>query len=287
MTFKLMTDSAADLNEDWVTTYDIFRLGLSVEMDGQLYQTFGDHSLTTEHLLEQMKKGSQPKTSQVNVGQFEAIFRQSAHNQEEVLYLALSSALSGTYNSALMARDMVLEDYPEAKIVIIDTLLAAGGQGLLCLLAAEARAKGFNLEQTETLIKDSQSRLRAYFLVDDLFHLMRGGRVSKGAAILGSLASIKPMLKIAGDGQLKPIAKIKGRKKAKKELIDKVLSDLAEKRVVVAYNGTAERALEVKEQLLSETDVTEALLLPIGPVISAHLGPDALAIFCLGLTARD
>lgn len=247
MTFKLMTDSAADLNEDWINAYAIFRLGLTVEMDGNVYETFGEDALTTDFLLNQMKTGSQPKTSQVNVGQFEEAFRTFAKEQKEVLYISLSSALSGTYNSALMARDMVLEDYPDAKITIIDSLLAAGGQGLLVLMAAEARAKGFSLDQTETLIRDSQSRLRAYFLVDDLFHLMRGGRVSKGAAILGSLASIKPLLKIAGDGQLTPIAKIKGRKKAKKELMQLALSDLSDKRLVVAYNAQPTEQMNSKK----------------------------------------
>ncbi|XCY62114.1 DegV family protein [Streptococcus iniae] len=287
MTFKLMTDSAADLNEDWINAYAIFRLGLTVEMDGNVYETFGEDALTTDFLLNQMKTGSQPKTSQVNVGQFEEAFRTFAKEQKEVLYISLSSALSGTYNSALMARDMVLEDYPDAKITIIDSLLATGGQGLLVLMAREARAKGFSLDQTETLIRDSQSRLRAYFLVDDLFHLMRGGRVSKGVAILGSLASIKPLLKIAGDGQLTPIAKIKGRKKAKKELMQLALSDLSDKRLVVAYNGTADRANELKEELLAETEVSQVLLLPIGPVISAHLGTDALAVFVIGKEPRQ
>ena len=145
MTFKIITDSTADLNEEWAKEHAVTIMGLTIELDGKSYDTTGDNRIKVETLLEQMKNGAQPKTSQVNVGQFEEVFRQAAKDEQEVLYIAFSSVLSGTYQSAVMARDLVLADYPKATIEIIDTLAAAGGEGYLSMLAVEARDKGKSL----------------------------------------------------------------------------------------------------------------------------------------------
>ncbi len=127
MTFKIITDSTADLDEKWAQSHDVEILGLHITLDGVVYETVGDKRLTSEVLLEQMKNGSKPTTSQINVGQFEEAFRRHAESGQAVLYLAFSSVLSGTYQSAVMAREMILEEYPEAVIEIVDTLAAAGG----------------------------------------------------------------------------------------------------------------------------------------------------------------
>ena len=213
MTFKLITDSTADLDESWAKDQDVEILGLHITLDGQVYETVGEKRLTSDLLLERMKNGSKPTTSQINVGQFEEAFRRHAEAGEAVLYLAFSSVLSGTYQSAVMAREMILEEFPEAIIEIVDTLAAAGGEGYLSVLAVEARDQGQSLEETKAMIEDILPRLRTYFLVDDLYHLMRGGRLSKGSAIIGSLVNIKPLLWIEADGKLVPIAKVRGRKK--------------------------------------------------------------------------
>lgn len=147
------------------------------------------------------------------MGQFEESFRHHAQNGDRVLYLAFSSVLSGTYQSSMIARDIVLEEFPQATIEIIDTLAAAGGEGYLSILAAQARDEGKSLEETKAMIIDILPRLRTYFLVDDLYHLMRGGRLSKTSAIMGSLANIKPLLWIEPSGKLVPLAKVRGRKK--------------------------------------------------------------------------
>ena len=129
MTFKLLTDSTADLDENWATAHDVEILGLTIQLDGEIYETVGPNRLTSEKLLESMKNGGKPTTSQVNVGQFEESFRRHAQNGDAVLYLAFSSVLSGTYQSSMIARDLVLEEFPDATIEIVDTLAAAGGEG--------------------------------------------------------------------------------------------------------------------------------------------------------------
>ncbi|MFZ2186307.1 MAG: DegV family protein [Streptococcus parauberis] len=284
MTFTILTDSTCDLSQEWSQANNIDILGLTVELNDQSYQTVGDQALDSNLLIEQMKKGAKPKTSQINVGTFEVYFKERAELKEPVLYLAFSSVLSGTYQSAVMAREIVLEEHPEAVIEIIDTLAAAGGEALLVLKADQARKSGKNLQETKTLIEGLAPRITSYFLVDDLYHLMRGGRLSKSSAILGSIASIKPILTIASEGTLVPISKVRGRKKAIRELL--ALADVAEEPLVISYTGGSEQAEKLKATIEAESQVSEIILIPIGPVIGAHVGPDTLAIFSIGQYER-
>lgn len=285
MTFKLLTDSSADLDEIWATAHDVEILGLTIQLDGEIYETVGPNRLTSEKLLESMKNGGKPTTSQVNVGQFEESFRRHAQNGDAVLYLAFSSVLSGTYQSSMIARDLVLEEFPDATIEIVDTL-AAGGEGYLSVLAAAARDEGKTLEETKAMIIDILPRLRTYFLVDDLYHLMRGSRLSKTSAIMGSLANIKPLLWLDATGKLVPLAKIRGRKKALKEVVSQATKSIAHRTAVVAYANDLEGAESLKESLLEHDMIDEVLIMPLGPVISAHVGPGTLAVFTIGKDAR-
>ena len=286
MTFKLLTDSTADLDENWATAHDVEILGLTIQLDGEIYETVGPNRLTSEKLLESMKNGGKPTTSQVNVGQFEESFRRHAQTGDAVLYLAFSSVLSGTYQSSMIARDLVLEEFPDATIEIVDTLAAAGGEGYLSVLAAAARDEGKTLEETKAMIIDILPRLRTYFLVDDLYHLMRGGRLSKTSAIMGSLANIKPLLWLDATGKLVPLAKIRGRKKALKEVVSQATKSIAHRTAVVAYANDLEGAEGLKESLLEHDMIDEVLIMPLGPVISAHVGPGTLAVFTIGKDAR-
>ena len=286
MTFKLMTDSTADLDEKWARAHEVDILGLHITLDGVVYETVGENRLSSDILLEQMKNGSKPTTSQINVGQFEEAFRRYAEAGQAVLYLAFSSVLSGTYQSAVMAREMILEEYPEAIIEIVDTLAAAGGEGYLSMLAVEARNQGQSLEETKAMIEDVLPRLHTYFLVDDLYHLMRGGRLSKGSAIIGSLVNIKPLLWIEADGKLVPIAKVRGRKKGMREMLQLATQDLAHSTAIVAYSTDLEGAQTLRENLLEHPAIEEVLIMPLGPVIATHVGPGTLAVFTIGKQAR-
>ena len=289
MTFKILTDSTADLPESWALENDVQILGLTIQLDGITYETVGEKKLTSEQLLSKMEAGSQPTTSQINVGQFEDIFRGYAEIGMPVLYIAFASVLSGTYQSAVMARDMVLEDFPEAVIRIIDTKAASMGEGILVMKAVEAKAVGQSLEQVVALIKSLVPKVKTYFLVDDLNHLMRGGRISKTAALMGSLVNIKPVIAVKGDGRLDSVAKVRGKKKAQTEVVRMTLEDIADPRVVIAYAGadSQEVAQTLKDQLLASEQVNEVLILPLGPVISTHTGPGTLGLFSIAHENQD
>ncbi|HEM3580702.1 TPA: DegV family protein [Streptococcus suis] len=286
MTFTIVTDSTSDLPISWVQENDVTVLGLTINLDGVTYETVGENRLTSADLLEKMASGSQPTTSQVNVGQFEEVFEAAAKEGHEVLYLAFSAALSGTYQSAVIARDMVMDQYPEAVITIVDTKAATIGEGYLVMQAAQARAAGKSLAETKALIEDLVPRLRTYLLVDDLNHLVRGGRLSKAAALIGGLVNIKPLLALNAEGKLEAIAKIRGRKKGIKEMLNLTLDNLDHSTVMVAYTGDIEAAEAIKATLLEDSRVTDVLLTELGPIIATHTGTGALAILSINKKER-
>ena len=251
------------------------------------YETVGDNKLTSKVLLEKMKAGSQPTTSQINVGQFEDVFREYAKAGTPLLYVAFASLLSGTYQSAVMARDIVLEDYPQAVIEILESRAASMGEGLLVMKAVEARSEGKSLAETLDILLALRPKVQTYFLVDDLNHLVRGGRISKTAAMIGSLASIKPIIAVQADGSLKPIAKVRGKKKAQAECVRMLLENIADDRAVIAHADADQDAENLKEQLLADGRVKEVLIEPLGPVIATHVGPGTLALFGFAKNDRD
>ncbi|HEM5162669.1 TPA: DegV family protein [Streptococcus suis] len=286
MTFTIVTDSTSDLPISWVQENDVSVLGLTINLDGVIYETVGENRLTSADLLEKMETGGLPTTSQVNVGQFEEVFEAAAKEGKEVLYLAFSAALSGTYQSAVIARDMVLDAYPDAVITIVDTKAATIGEGYLVMKAVEARAAGKTLAETKAIVEDLVPCLRTYLLVDDLNHLVRGGRLSKAAALIGGLVNIKPLLALNAEGKLEAIAKIRGRKKGIKEMLNLTLDNLDHSTVMVAYTGDIETAEAVKETLLEDSHVTNVLLTELGPIIATHTGTGVLAILSINKKER-
>ena len=286
MTFKILTDSTADLDERWAQEHDVEIVGLSIQIDGAHYETVGPDKLTSPQLLAEMQKGAKPTTSQVNVGQFQEIFKGYAQRKEDLLYIAFSSVLSGTYQSAVMARELVLEDYPEAVIEIIDPKAAGIGEGYLSMLAVEARDAGKSLDQVKEELMEVAPKLRTYFLVDDLYHLMRGGRLSKSSAIVGSLVNIKPLLWIDEEGKLAPIAKVRGRKKAMREMLSLIQEDIGHSTALVSYTDDLAGAEELRAQLLENPAISQVLIMPLGPVIAAHVGPNSLIGFVIGKENR-
>ncbi|MFM0778001.1 DegV family protein [Streptococcus suis] len=286
MTFTIVTDSTSDLPISWVQENDVTVLGLTINLDGVTYETVGENRLTSAVLLDKMATGGLPTTSQVNVGQFEEVFEAAAKEGKEVLYLAFSSALSGTYQSAVIARDMVMDQYPDAVITIVDTKAATIGEGYLVMKAVEARAAGKTLAETKAIVEDLVPRLRTYLLVDDLNHLVRGGRLSKAAALIGGLVNIKPLLALNAEGKLEAVAKIRGRKKGIKEMLNLTLDGLDHSTVMVAYTGDIEAAEAIKATLLEDSRVTDVLLTELGPIIATHTGTGVLAILSINKKER-
>lgn len=288
MTYKIITDSTTDLSDAYMAAHDVVMLGLTVTLDETTYQTVGLDRLTSDVLLEKMAAGAKPVTSQINVGQFSETFKSVIHSGNDVLYLGFSSGLSGTYQSAEMAKQIVLDEIPSARITTVDTLAAASGEGYLVKEAVKLRDNGASLDEVVVAMQDLIPRLRSWVMADDLYHLARGGRISKTAATVGTLVNIKPIIDVDPEGQLRQVGKIRGKKKALKTLVTNTLTDFdpAYPHVMVGYSGEPDVAEEVKAELLQSNLITEVTLTPLGPTIATHTGTGTIAIFSIGRTQR-
>lgn len=288
MTYQIITDSTSDLSDAYVAAHDVAMLGLTVTLEDTTYQTVGPERLTSDVLLAKMATGAKPVTSQINVGQFSELFKSVVKAGNDVLYLGFSSGLSGTYQSAEMAKQLVLDELPSAHITTIDTLAAASGEGYLVKEAVKLRDDGATLEEVVTALQDLIPRLRSWVMADDLYHLARGGRISKTAATVGTLVNIKPIIDVDPAGKLRQVGKIRGKKKALKTLVANTLTDFdpAYPHVIIGYSGAPDVAETVKTDLLQSKLITEVALTPLGPTIATHTGTGTIAIFSIGKTQR-
>ena len=289
MTFQIMTDSTADLSQAYLEAHQLKTLGMTVTIGSKTYETIGEHPLDNATLLAALKKGETVQTSQINSGQFLEVFKTFAKMDEEVLYLAFSSGLSGTYQSAVIAREMLLEEFPAAQITVVDTLAAASGEGFIVEEVVKLRDAGKMLAETLEVLPQLIQCLQSRVMVDDLNHLARGGRIPKAAALMGTMASIKPLLDVDPEGKLRQVAKIRGRKKALNQMIEKLLEeiDMAYPRVIVSYSGTDEVAQQVKTQILEKNKIIEIDIRPLGPTIVTHTGEGTIALFSMGKEIRN
>ncbi len=285
--FKLITDNTADLPPEYLREHRVDYLALSYVLDGEVYGKEKD--LDNKVFYGMMRNGRMPTTSQVNPEEARAFFEECMKENKELLYLAFSSGLSGTCNSAKIAAAEIMEERPDVKIVVLDSLAASLGEGLLVHKAVRLRDQGKTLEETAEWLEGHRRNLVHVFTVDDLFHLHRGGRVSRTAAILGTLAAIKPKLHVDDEGHLILIGKVRGRKKSLNALVDymeeKMGSWAQENRddyVFISHGDAAEDAEYVKNQIQERFGMEHFLIHNIGPTIGAHSGPGTVALFFMG-----
>lgn len=283
--FVIFTDSASDLPKSLVKDLDINYLGLICNINNTEYVDDINSQLTPEAFYNKLREGIMPSTSQVNAFRFVEAFESYIKEGKSILYLSFSSALSGTYNSSLMAREELLEKYPHAEIKIIDTKAACLGQGLLVYYAAKMKKDGKSLEEIYSWVEENKDKLCHYFTVDSLDHLKRGGRISPTAAALGSLLSIKPMLYVNDKGELHNFAKAKGRKKSLKMLLQNLEEHIVnpeEQTIFIAHSDCLEDANTLAKMINEKLNVKEVIIDYIGIVIGSHTGIGTLALFFLG-----
>ncbi|MEG2639654.1 MAG: DegV family protein, partial [Clostridiales bacterium] len=204
---------------------------------------------------------------------------------KDIIYLCFSSGLSGSFNSALNAEKELKQQYPHRKIAIIDSLAASMGQGLIIRDAVEKRDSGADFEELLNHIKTKIPQTNHWFTVDDLNHLYRGGRVSKTAAVLGTVLNIKPILNVDDEGHLIPREKVRGRKKALLGLVDKVkkyIVNSENQTILISHGDIVEDAVFVGNEIEKRMKIKGLYYSNIGPVIGAHSGPGTVAVFFFG-----
>lgn len=283
--FKIFTDSTADLPMEYLSEHDIGCMNLCYIVDGETYGR--GKELPCKEFYDLMRQGNMPTTSQVNPEEARELLEEAVKTEKEILCLAFSSGLSGTYNSMRVAAEEVMEAHPESKIIVIDTLSASLGEGLLVYKAVALRDSGKSLEEVAEWVVTRIHNMVHIFTVDDLFHLHRGGRVSKATAIAGTLAGIKPILHMDDEGHLVALSKVRGRKKSLHALVDymeeKMGSFAAENDIVAVSHGDDLECAEFVAGLVKQRfGIDNIIINDVGPTIGAHSGPGTVSLFFLG-----
>ena len=283
--FMIITDGNSDLTDAYAKEHNIRLIPLYYNMDDKIYG--GDDTLSPEEFYAKMREGKMPTTMAVNPEVVEKTFRSVIDEGYDILHIAFSSALSGSYNVTAMVGQQLCEELPDAKIVVIDSLSASLGQGLLVHKANELRNSGATLEETAAWVEENKLHLCHQFTVDNLFHLYRGGRVSKTTAVLGTLIQVKPVLHVDNEGRLIAIGKVRGRKKSLNALVDKMEETIGSYRdqndiIFISHGDCIEDAKYVADRVKERFGIDKFHIDMVNPTIGAHSGPGTIALFYLG-----
>lgn len=283
--YVLMTDSDSDLPYALKVEYDIPVVYMPYTLDGKEY--FDDLGQTLDHkaFFDKMRQGARPTTSALNEAVYEEYFEPILASGKDLLFLAFSSQLSMTINAIRAARETLLQKYPERKFIVVDTLSISGPQTLLVLKAHEMYRACQPIEAVAQWVEDNKLRAQAFFTVDDLQYLQRGGRISATAAALGSLLDLKPILTETREGKLAAAGKVRGRKKAMSFLIDKAVecvADPTESIGLVLHADAPADAEKLANQLREKLPAMTIRIENVGPVIGTHAGPGTLAFCFIG-----
>ena len=285
MGIKIITDSSCDLTREYIDNNNIGLLSLVLNLNGEVIKDDLGKTLSYKDFYEQMKEGDTPSTSQVNAHEFEEEFIKHVKNGDSIICITISSALSGTFNSANIARNNILEEYPDANILLVDSLSVASGQGLLVVKACEMRDRGANTEEIVAWLEENKKKVVHSFVVDSLSHLKRGGRISGATAAIGGLLNIKPSLYIDNDGKVMQGEKIKGKKKVLRFLVNEVKEkavNIDNETLYICHGDCLEDAEILKNMILEEVNFKNVVINYVGNVIGAHAGPGVLAVLFLG-----
>ncbi|MBQ8555172.1 MAG: DegV family protein [Clostridia bacterium] len=283
--YWIVTDSAIDMPVSWIKQQECFKvLSLSYLMDGQAYVPDGTDE-GTKAIYDAMRDGKILTTSQVNSETWAECFRELAGAGHDVLTIAFSSGLSGTCAAAQSAAEEVRAEFPERKLVVIDSLCASAGEGLLVHYALKNRADGMSFDDNAAWVQNNVQNIVHWFTVNDLMHLYRGGRVSATSAYIGTLARIKPIMRVDEAGKLAVKEKAAGRRRSIHILADKIRQDIVKPEgqlIMISHGDCADEAQALADMLKASLPVEDVQLTYVGPVIGAHTGPGVIAVFCLG-----
>lgn len=273
---KLIVDSCSDISLDFAKSHNLYFIPLSVNVDGKEY--LDRYEITSEDVSKAVDDGIRPLTSQANPDKIYQHFTKALEEDKTIIYLGFSSQLSGTIQSANIARDMILEERDDVDITVIDSLSASYGYGLLVERAAKYVKDGLSKDEVLQKIEHDKSHIRHLFTVSDLDYLAKGGRLSKGQAFLGSLLNIRPLLHVE-DGKLVPIEKYRGTKRVLKRMVEMMKEEGAKTEVHITHSDNLKDAKALRDLILKETDLTDIKISSIGPTIISHTGNGTIALF--------
>lgn len=281
--YVLISDSTCDLPVEVIKELNIKILPFSYSINDEVFHYYLDErDGNISDFYNRLRSGDMPITAQVNIQAYADMFEEIVKEDKDVLYLAFSSGLSGSYQTSRLAVDMVMEDYPDAKIISVDSLSASVGQGVFLYEIAKHKNEGMDIDTLAKWIEDKRLDVRHWFMVEDLFHLKRGGRLSAVSAVVGSALKIKPILSVDEEGKLVVKSKARGVGKALDYIISKVKEDeedLANLTAIIGHADAADNAEKLKSMAIEAGMKEENILVtPIGPIIGTHVGAGMTAM---------
>ena len=282
MNFKIITDSCCDLSAEMIAELELGIAPLSLELDGRAYR---EGEMTPAELYAHMRSGKLPKTAAVNPDGWAAAIRPALKAGRDVLVLAFASALSATYQSAVIAAEELREEFPQRKLIVIDTACAAVGLGLLVHTAAGLRSQGKTIDEVAAWVEQHKLNVCHWVTVEDLMHLKRGGRVSAATAVVGTMLNIKPIIRVDDSGKLENCAKCRGRKAALNYLLDRMAEQYDPElcdTVFIGHGDCAADAEFLADAVKERFGVKNVFIHYIGAVVGSHTGPGVATVFFFG-----
>lgn len=285
--YMITTDNNSDLPESFYQEHQVGCTYLSYSIDGRTYTR--EDFLPTDEFYGRMRAGAMPTTAQVNPETARELMEPYLIGGKDILHIAFSSGLSGSYDSCRIAAQELAERYPERKILVLDSLCASLGQGLLVYHAVKLKKEGRSMEEVARWVEDHRKNLVHLFTVDDLDHLHRGGRVSKATAVVGGMLNIKPVLHVDDGGRLVAIGKVRGRKKSLQALVDGMKERIGSyasqcDTIFISHGDCEEDARYVEEKVRELYPIRTVVINYVGATIGAHSGPGTVALFFMGDT---
>lgn len=281
--FVIVTDSTVDLPRDFLKEKEIVVIEMSYVIDGVTYQE--GSGLSHKEFFDKLREGAVATTSQINPKEARSILEPIVKEGNDILYIGFSSGLSGSFNSVRLSTCDLEEEYPEAKIIAIDSLCASTGQGLLLYKAIELKEQGKTIDEIAQWVEENKLHICHNVTVDDLHHLHRGGRISKTSAVIGTMVKIKPIIHMNNEGRLSVIGKERGRKKSLTTLINRMevqMEGYDNPIVMIAHGDCEEDALYVKKMIEERFGIHNIWISEFGAVIGSHTGPGVVAVFFMG-----
>ena len=283
-TYQIISDSCCDFTARQYADNDVLCVPLSVIYNGQAHDNFSDEQ-SVKAFYDTLRTGVTASTSAANPENWIKVMEPVLAKGKDLLILGFTSALSATYQSAVIAAEELQEKFPDRKIIVIDTRCAALGQGLLVWYACKKRDEGLSLEELAAWVEENKLHICHWVTVDDLSHLKRGGRISGATALVGTMLNIKPIIHVDEEGRLVNVGKCRGRKAAVEHIAAK-LGEAGEgfdnSTVFVAHGDCPEDAAVLAAIVKEKYGVKEVITGYVGPVIGAHTGPGVLVVFFMG-----
>lgn len=286
MSYRIVTDSCANLTDEQIKEYGVEIISLKYRIEDKEFESYVKGQPTDyKETYRLLREKAMITTSLASRGDCDKVIPAILEGGEDVLIIAFSSGLSGTYQNIKLAAEDYMEEYPDRKVVVVDSLCAALGEGLLVHYCAKLKAEGKSLEEVAQWAEENKGSICHIFTIDDLFFLKRGGRLSGASAVFGTLMGIKPMLHTADDGKLYVTGKVRGRQASMDALVDsleKQGKDIENQDIFIVHGDCEKDALYVGEAIKKRYGIKKIVYNLIDPVIAAHAGPGTLAVFFIG-----